>query len=52
MSRTPGGAPRRPPLYPFTAIVGQRAMRHALELVAVSPGIGGVLLRGERGTAK
>ena len=48
----PGGGRPGPPLYPFTAVVGQEAMRHALELVAVRPGIGGVLLRGERGTAK
>ncbi|SPF68050.1 adenosinetriphosphatase [Propionibacterium ruminifibrarum] len=50
--RAPAGPPAGAPLYPFTAVVGQTAMRHALELVAVSPGIGGVLLRGEKGTAK
>ena len=50
--RAPAGPPAGAPLYPFTAVVGQAAMRHALELVAVSPGIGGVLLRGEKGTAK
>ncbi len=39
-------------IYPFTAIVGQARMRRALVLNAVDPRIGGVLIRGERGTAK
>ncbi|MCC6148256.1 MAG: ATP-binding protein [Anaerolineaceae bacterium] len=39
-------------IYPFTAIVGQHSMRRALVLNAVDPRIGGVLIRGERGTAK
>jgi Mg-chelatase subunit ChlI len=39
-------------IYPFTALVGQERMRRALVLNAVSPQIGGVLIRGERGTAK
>lgn len=39
-------------IYPFTAIVGQERMRRALVLNAINPRIGGVLIRGERGTAK
>lgn len=38
--------------YPFTAIVGQERMQRALILNAINPRIGGVLIRGERGTAK
>lgn len=38
--------------FPFTAIVGQDRLRLALLLCAVSPRIGGVLIRGEKGTAK
>src|SRR5690554_8168484 len=42
----------RPVVFPFTAIVGQERMKRALVLNAVNPEIGGVLVRGERGTAK
>ncbi|MCJ0872848.1 putative cobaltochelatase [Streptomyces sp. AP-93] len=38
--------------YPFTALVGQNDLRLALLLNAVSPAVGGVLVRGEKGTAK
>ena len=40
------------PIYPFTAIVGQERMKRSLILNAIYPQIGGVLIRGERGTAK
>ncbi|MEV4657250.1 VWA domain-containing protein [Micromonospora sp. NPDC049301] len=38
--------------YPFSAVLGMTDMRLALLLNAVSPAIGGVLVRGEKGTAK
>ncbi|MFD1564567.1 magnesium chelatase ATPase subunit I [Haloarchaeobius amylolyticus] len=38
--------------FPFTAIVDQSEMKRALVLNAINPDIGGVLIRGERGTAK
>ncbi|MBV9512911.1 MAG: VWA domain-containing protein [Mycobacteriaceae bacterium] len=38
--------------YPFTAIVGHELLRLALVLCAIRPEIGGVLIRGEKGTAK
>jgi Mg-chelatase subunit ChlI len=38
--------------FPFTAIVGQDRMKMALVLNAINPAIGGVLIRGEKGTAK
>ncbi|WP_181790124.1 ATP-binding protein, partial [Streptomyces phytophilus] len=40
------------PHYPFTAVVGMADLRLALLLNAVSPAVGGVLVRGEKGTAK
>ena len=39
-------------MYPFSAIVGHDQLRLALVLCAVRPEIGGVLIRGEKGTAK
>lgn len=38
--------------YPFSAIIGQEAMKKALLLNVVNPKIGGVLINGEKGTAK
>src|SRR5204863_1129444 len=38
--------------FPFSALVGQEDLREALLACAVDPAIGGVLVRGERGTAK
>src|SRR5512147_162084 len=43
--------PKRP-VYPFAALVGQERLKKALILNAVNPLIGGVLIRGEKGTAK
>ncbi|HZG21381.1 MAG TPA: putative cobaltochelatase [Herbaspirillum sp.] len=44
--------PHHHPGYPFSAIVGQPLLKEALLLCAVDPGIGGVLVRGDKGTAK
>jgi magnesium chelatase subunit D len=38
--------------YPFAAIVGQAQLKRALLLCAINPGLGGVLVRGDKGTAK
>lgn len=38
--------------YPFTALVGQETMKLALVLAVINPALGGVLIRGEKGTAK
>ena len=38
--------------FPFTRIVGQDNMKRALMLNVIDPGIGGVLIKGEKGTAK
>ncbi|MDX6216038.1 MAG: magnesium chelatase subunit, partial [Frankiales bacterium] len=39
-------------MYPFSAVVGLDDLRLALIVNAVSPAVGGVLVRGEKGTAK
>jgi Mg-chelatase subunit ChlI len=43
--------PKRP-VYPFAALVGQERLKPPLALNAVNPLLGGVLIRGEKGTAK
>ncbi len=40
------------PVLPYSYVVGQDRLRRALELAYVAPGVGGVLVSGERGTAK
>jgi magnesium chelatase subunit D len=45
-------APLCSALYPFAALVAQAPLKLALLLCAIAPRIGGVLLRGEKGTAK
>ncbi len=42
----------RASVFPFSAVVGMDDLRLALVLNAVSPAVGGVLVRGEKGTAK
>ena len=43
---------KRTAVYPFTAIVGQHDMKLALILNIINPALGGVLIKGEKGTAK
>ncbi|MDO9640463.1 MAG: magnesium chelatase ATPase subunit I [Pseudotabrizicola sp.] len=47
----PKRAPAHQP-FPFSAIVGQEAMKQAMVLTAIDPAIGGVLVFGDRGTGK
>ncbi len=42
----------RPAAYPFVAIVGQETLKLGLILNVINPGLSGVLIRGEKGTAK
>ncbi|MFE9247360.1 putative cobaltochelatase [Streptomyces sp. NPDC007088] len=49
---SPAGAGTTTAHFPFTAVVGQDDLRLALLLNAVSSRVGGVLVRGEKGTAK
>ena len=44
--------PPKPPVYPFAALVGQELLKKALILNAINPRLGGLLVRGEKGTAK
>ncbi len=39
-------------VFPFTAIVGQEKVKKALVLNAINPAIGGVLIKGDKGTGK
>ncbi|MGI6639396.1 MAG: ATP-binding protein [Desulfobulbus sp.] len=43
---------KKRPVYPFAALVGQEKMQLALILNVINPGLSGVLIRGEKGTAK
>lgn len=43
---------RKAKIYPFPALVGQETMKTALVLTVINPALGGVLVRGEKGTAK
>ncbi|HEU5109300.1 MAG TPA: protoporphyrin IX magnesium chelatase, partial [Micromonosporaceae bacterium] len=52
LGRGPGEGQPTPMSYPFSAVVGHTDLRLALLLNAVHPAIGGVLVRGEKGTAK
>lgn len=51
-SPTPSGSSTQPRYFPFSAIVGQEKMKRALLLNLVDPSLGGVLILGEKGTAK
>ncbi|MDR0453025.1 MAG: VWA domain-containing protein [Treponema sp.] len=42
----------RPPVFPFTAVLGQEKIKNALIRIIINPRIGGLLIAGEKGTAK
>ena len=42
----------RPPVFPFSALVGQERLKRALTLNAINESLAGVLIRGDKGTAK
>ncbi|MDR3204853.1 MAG: ATP-binding protein [Deltaproteobacteria bacterium] len=44
--------PQNAPIFPFTAIVGQEKMKLGLILNVINPSLSGILIRGEKGTAK
>ncbi len=48
----PARTARPAPTFPFSAVVGSEDLALALVLTTVSPEVGGVLVRGEKGTAK
>ena len=52
MLKGPGDKGGLPPVYPLAALVGQERMLEALLILAVDPSLGGLLLLGEKGTAK
>ena len=49
---SPAPARVRPTVFPFTALVGQERLKLGLLLNAINPRIGGVLISGQKGTAK
>ena len=49
---TSGAGTPAPPRFPFAAVVGAEDAKLALLLAAIEPALGGVLLRGDKGSAK